>query len=178
MYKDTYNYFGCSELKKFLDNSSEIKNFKKVLEIGSYEGIFSCYAAENFAEVVHTIDPFDINDTGTSMTSKTEENFNYNVSVCPSSKKIISHKETSNLFFSKNKIMFDFIYVDGSHEPEDAYIDLNNSFKFCNSGGVIWIDDYGSDYKTLHQRIGEWLDENSSKIEIFHTNYQVGLIKK
>lgn len=177
MYKDTFGYFASSELKNFLDNTSEKNKFKIVLEIGSYEGIFSCYAAENFAEVVHTIDPFDVNDSGTSMTSETEKNFLHNIDVCPAGKKIISHKTTSDSFFAKNEQMFDFIYVDGSHEPEDAYRDLNNSLKFCNSGGIMWIDDYGSNYKNLHDKIDEWLNKHVNQIKLIHKNYQVGLIK-
>ena len=49
MYKDTFGYFKSSELIRFL-SGSDTERFKKVLEIGSYEGIFSCFAAENFAK--------------------------------------------------------------------------------------------------------------------------------
>ena len=45
-----------------------LQKFKTVVEIGSYEGIFSCFAAQSFADIVHTIDPFDISDEGTTMT--------------------------------------------------------------------------------------------------------------
>ena len=77
MYKDTFGYFKSSELIRFL-SGSDTERFKKVLEIGSYEGIFSCFAAENFATVVHTIDPFDTSDQGTNVTSDVENNFNHN----------------------------------------------------------------------------------------------------
>jgi hypothetical protein len=177
MYKDTTGYFRESELKIFLQHTELIKNFKIVLEIGSYEGIFSCFAAENFAEEVHTIDPFDIKDPGTSVKNDTEENFYYNKSICPSNDKIYSYKQTSKVFFENNTKTFDLIYVDGSHEPEDAYYDLNNSIKVCNSGGVIWIDDYGSNYKNINLTIDKWLNENKENITIIHMNYQVGLIK-
>lgn len=178
MYKDSSRYFISSELKQFLDGYEDKSKFKMVLEIGSYEGIFSCYAAVKFADIVHTVDPFDVSDEGTRMTSRTESVFHYNIARCPSGQKIIPHKKTSNLFFENNNIQFDFIYVDGSHDPGQTYKDLNNSFKFCNSGGMIWVDDYGSNYKNLHEKIDEWLDENKSNIEIIHKQYQVGMIKK
>lgn len=178
MYKDTFGYFYSSELKKFLEITSEKNKFKTVLEIGSYEGIFSCYAAENFAQSVDTIDPFDCNDLGTSMTSETEKNCLYNIEICPEGNKITQHKMLSDEFFANNIKMFDFIYVDGSHEPEDAYRDLDNSLKFCKSGGIIWIDDYGSNYKNLNRKIEEWLNKNVNQIRVIHKNYQVGLIKK
>lgn len=178
MYKDTSRYFISSELKKFLDGYENKDRLKNVLEIGSYEGIFSCYAAVNFANIVHTVDPFDISDEGTNMTSRTESIFHYNIAQCPSGQKIIPHKKTSDQFFEDNTIKFDFVYVDGSHDPDQAYKDLDNSFNFCNAGGIIWVDDYGSNYKNLHEKIDEWLNDNLSNIEIIHKQYQVGMIKK
>lgn len=177
MYKDTFGYFSMSELYRFLNSTDKKNNFKTVLEIGTYEGIFSCYAAENFADSVDTIDPFDCGDPGTSMTSETEKNCFYNIKVCPDGSKITQHKMLSDKFFEINSKKFDFIYVDGSHEPEDAYRDLDNSLKICKSGGIIWIDDYGSNYKNLHDKIDEWLSINGNLFTIIHKNYQVGLIK-
>ena len=82
-----------------------------------------------FADVVHTVDPFDVSDEGTNVTHDVESNFYSNVSNCPSGNKIISHKMISDDFFTKNNDEFDLIYVDGSHEPEDVVKDLNNSLK-------------------------------------------------
>ena len=74
MYKDTFGYFGQSEFRQMLIHNLPVEKFKTVLEIGSYEGIFSCFAAQSFADVVHTIDPFDISDEGTTMTYSVESN--------------------------------------------------------------------------------------------------------
>ena len=38
--------------------------------------------------------------------------------------------------------MFDFIYIDGSHEFFDVYNDAIYSFKFCKKGGYLVFDDY------------------------------------
>ena len=176
MYKDTFGYFKSSELLRFL-SGSDTERFKKVLEIGSYEGIFSCYAAENFATIVHTIDPFDTSDEGTTVTNDVESNFNHNVSVCSAGEKIISHKKLSDEFFETNKEIFDFIYVDGSHESDAACRDLDNSLSFCRKSGIIWVDDYGSDYKDLHESIDKWLNDHEDDISVFHKGYQVGFIK-
>ena len=112
MYKDTFGYFGQSEFRQMLIHNLPVEKFKTVLEIGSYEGIFSCFAAQSFADVVHTIDPFDISDEGTTMTYSVESNFNHNVSVCSEGHKIISHKTTSDEFFKTNQDEFDLIYVE------------------------------------------------------------------
>tara|TARA_B100000902_G_C27221225_1_gene869778 strand:+ start:314 stop:850 length:537 start_codon:yes stop_codon:yes gene_type:complete len=175
--KDTFGYFNVSEFKGFLDSTLPIEKFKKVLEIGSYEGIFTCYAASVFADVVHTVDPFDVSDEGTNVTENVESNFNSNISNCPSGNKIISHKMFSDNFFAKNNDVFDLIYVDGSHEPEDVIKDLNNSFDVCKIGGIIWVDDYGSNYKTLHETIDMWLNDHQQSIDIIHKGYQVGFTK-
>jgi predicted O-methyltransferase YrrM len=176
---DSTGYFKSSELFIFLSSSLEQNNFKKVLEIGSFEGVFSCWAAQKFAIEVHTIDPFDRNDQGTKIGKKTEETFHRNVENSGNKEKITLYKKTSDEFFNENKYIgfFDFIYVDGSHEPEVAIRDLENSLRVCKNGGVIWIDDFGSNYKTLNIEIQKWLDRNAKRIKIVHMNYQVGLIK-
>ena len=83
----------------------------------------------------------------------------------------------SDDFFAQNEDTFDLIYVDGSHEPEDVYRDLNNSFDVCEIGGIIWVDDYSSDYKSLHRTIERWLQEHQESIQIIHKRYQVGFTK-
>ena len=177
LYKDTFGYFGQSEFRQMLISQLPVDKFKMVLEIGSYEGIFSCFAAQSFADVIHTIDPFDTSDEGTNVTENVESNFNHNISVCPNGDKIISHKMTSDEFFENNKDKFDLIYVDGSHEPEDACRDLDNSFKVCKKDAIIWVDDYGSNYKTLHDSIDQWLQDHEKYIKIIHRGYQVGFVK-
>ena len=177
LYKDTFGYFGQSEFRQMLISQLPVEKFKTVLEIGSYEGIFSCFAAQSFADVIHTIDPFDTSDEGTNVTENVESNFNHNISVCPNGDKIISHKMTSDDFFKNNKDHFDLIYVDGSHEPEDACRDLDNSFKVCKKDAIIWVDDYGSNYKTLHDSIDQWLQDHEKYIKIIHRGYQVGFVK-
>ena len=174
---DTFGYFDRSEFKELLDTTLPIEKFKRVLEIGSYEGLFTCYAASVFADVIHTVDPFDTSDKGTNMSGNVEDNFNNNVSVCPKKDKIVSHKMYSDDFFAQNEDTFDLIYVDGSHEPEDVYRDLNNSFDVCEIGGIIWVDDYSSDYKSLHRTIERWLQEHQESIQIIHKRYQVGFTK-
>ena len=42
----------------------------------------------------------------------------------------------------KNKKMFDFIYVDGSHKCLDCYADCLLGWELLNNGGIMGIDDY------------------------------------
>jgi hypothetical protein len=174
-YIDTYGYFSASELKHLIINGMDTNSFKSVLEIGSYEGVFTTFAADNFAETVHTVDPFLETDPGTRLNYKTETNFLINLSRCTNLSRIYFHKMKSDEFFDRNKLMFDFIYIDGSHEPRDCIADLDMSLEFITPNGVIWIDDYGSDYKSLHASINLWVAKNVFRIEIIHKGYQLGI---
>ena len=175
---DTFGYFASSELKVALETKFLGHKFDRVLEIGTYEGIFTLYAAENFADEVHTVDPFLVSDEGSRVLNSTESNFYRNISFSKSSHKIYHHKCTSERFFAKNILKFDFIYIDGSHEPEIASGDLDSSLLCCVDGGVIWVDDFNSNYKTLHTTIKSWLSRNIDAVEIVHQGYQLGLRKK
>ncbi len=48
---------------------------------------------------------------------------------------------TSDDFFKTNLKRFDVIFIDGMHQVEYLVRDLNNSLKFLNPGGIIFIDD-------------------------------------
>ena len=48
---------------------------------------------------------------------------------------------TSDEFFKINKKTFDVIFIDGMHQVEYVINDFNNSIKFLNKNGIIFIDD-------------------------------------
>lgn len=50
-------------------------------------------------------------------------------------------KATSDEFFSTNTETFDAIFIDGLHLEAQALRDVENSLKFLNSGGVIFVHD-------------------------------------
>lgn len=52
-----------------------------------------------------------------------------------------THRMTSDVFFSSNVQMFDLIFVDGLHEADQAFRDIQNSLKFLNDNGTIVIHD-------------------------------------
>ena len=53
----------------------------------------------------------------------------------------IFHKMSSDLFFTKNRISYDFIIIDGLHEYNQMLKDVINSLNFLKFGGMILIDD-------------------------------------
>lgn len=49
-------------------------------------------------------------------------------------------KCTSNEYFQKNEKIFDVIFIDGMHQIEYLLDDMNNSIKYLNYNGQIFID--------------------------------------
>jgi hypothetical protein len=50
-------------------------------------------------------------------------------------------RDTSDNFFKSNSDKFDIIFIDGLHEYDQVKKDINNSIKFLNNGGVIYLHD-------------------------------------
>jgi hypothetical protein len=50
-------------------------------------------------------------------------------------------RDTSDNFFKNNSDKFDIIFIDGLHEYDQVKRDINNSIKFLNNGGVIYLHD-------------------------------------
>jgi tetratricopeptide (TPR) repeat protein len=62
---------------------------------------------------------------------------------------IVPFPNTSNIaarWLIKNNIGADLIFIDGSHDEEDVKQDLANYWKVLKPGGVIFGDDYHSDW--------------------------------
>lgn len=57
---------------------------------------------------------------------------------------------TSDNFFYKNKEYFDCIFIDGLHQYDQVLKDLENSIKFLNDNGVIFLHDTLP--ATIHQQ--------------------------
>lgn len=179
-YVDTKKYFKNSELRQAFHTTLNNRTFNDVLEIGTFEGVFACFCAKHIARSVVAVDPFDSSEISTPVNEKNLENFYSNLTRLRPNlrKKITLFKMTSNDFFATNFLEFDFIYVDGSHEPEAAITDLECSMSRLKLGGVLWIDDYGSNYKDLKTKIDNWVNVHSSELLEIHRGYQLGFSKK
>ena len=65
-------------------------------------------------------------------------------------------KDTSDNFFTNNKLFFDVIFIDGLHTFEQCRKDIANALKFLNYNGYIFIHD-------LVPR--SWLEENVPRLQ-------------
>lgn len=179
-YKFKKTYFIKSDLQKNMHKFVNKNSRNHILEIGTYEGLASIWFAKKYLKHINStltiVDPFFSDDNTTNMLEDTELNFQKNFTKFKSSKTIY-HKLTSDEFFKNNESLYNFIYIDGSHELEDIKKDLINSDKHLAKNGIIWCDDYGKTTKDCYIPINDFFEENKDKYERIYKGYQIAYKK-
>ena len=182
-YKYTKNWFLGSEIKNklsfFLNSSKE----NKILEIGCFEGLSSVFFADHVMDHpisrLTCVDPFltiDTNDHGTYLQNNEELNFDFNISNCKNSTKIKINKVTSDSFFATNNETYNFIYIDGCHEPDFITRDMENSFRVLDQNGIMWMDDYKGT-PDITNTMNTFLEKYKGQFKIIHVGYQLAIQK-
>ena len=139
--KITNNFFS-SHAFNFFYYLSKLKSNFDYLEIGSYEGNSAIFVANSFLDSnIYCVDNWNKTEEYTNHISFSdiEKNFDFNTANYKNIHKI---KNNSDDFFSKNKKMFDTIYIDGSHHGTQVYKDCKNAWKFLKPNGYLICDDY------------------------------------
>jgi hypothetical protein len=93
-----------------------------------------------------------------------------------------SNKTTSDKFFAENNEMYNFIYIDGNHEPIQVLKDGLNGFECLVDEGILAFDDYlGAQEKPQNDRpkiaIDLFLELLGAKVEVVVDNYQLWIKK-
>ena len=194
-YEFTKKWFNNSGIKKEIQKHIPSENINKILEIGSFEGQSSVFFAdkllENDKSFLVCIDPFFDSGTVDGITTlfvdqDVKNRFLTNISKSKNCNKITHHCITSDDFFMKirhNSIYtFNFIYIDGCHNPEYVQRDVNNAFKILEKNGILWMDDYLYGKREVHTGtpkdvIDHFLEENKGKYEIIYKKYQIAIRK-
>ena len=152
--------------KKILRTLPE--NFK-YLEIGSLEGNSALFIINNFkVKKVVCVDIWE----DENFKEEQHKNFNnYKKNINEFSNIVETFKGTSDAFFLKQKDKYDVIYIDGSHETDQVYKDIKNSWNILNVNGILICDDYfyGNIYKNpdnvpsiaINKFVNELLENNS-----------------
>lgn len=119
------------------------------IEVGTYYGITSMWLAETISPLnpkyTHfCIDPFHTSVELTEDLEEVYEFFLYNKSVCPGGDRI-KHLRIDSfnglLELRKQKVVPEFIFIDGDHTAGTVLNDLVLSFDLLPPGGVILCDD-------------------------------------
>ena len=182
--KTTTDYFSINAYYWSTILNKNLNNFS-YLEIGSWEGNSALYILKNFmTKKVVCVDIWDLYDDNYKEEHlKRFENFKYNLKEFE--KKFSFFKNTSDKFFEINREKFDLIYIDGSHEAQQVYKDISNSWACLNHNGIIVCDDYfyGNIYSNTNQdvpalSINRFLRENKDMIQIICVNNTQIFLKK
>ena len=82
-----------------------------------------------------------------------------------------------------NKNAYDLIYIDGSHNCPDVYVDAFYSFKFLKKGGILLFDDFlWQGYNTQSKRafakspmkaIIQFYKDYKEKLEPLFVSYKI-----
>lgn len=78
--------------------------------------------------------------------------------VLSKNKNIKFHQIYFSKFFDQNKIKYNFIYIDGSHEYIDVKNDIISSINHIEKGGIISGHDYNSSCPGVIQAVNEFFD--------------------
>jgi predicted O-methyltransferase YrrM len=107
----------------------------RVLEIGSKEGRSALFWLEFFASAHLTcVDLFRADDAG---------RFDRNLAAYGTRlRKMVGPSIKALGILREENAVFDFIYVDGSHQRDDVMIDCLGAWRLLRDGGVMLMDDY------------------------------------
>jgi len=120
-----------------------------LLEIGSYEGLCSCYLLWRLPDAHLTcVDTFEGSPENVAYGAKVsglEERFDRNVALVDSSRvrKLRGDSRRVVLDLAEEGSQFDLVYVDGSHLALDVLVDASLSWPLLVPGGIVIFDDYG-----------------------------------
>jgi hypothetical protein len=71
--------------------------------------------------------------------------------------------------FKEIGIKADFIFVDGSHEELDVYLDLYHYYQLLKPGGFMWGDDWAG-WEGVRTSVKRFCSENSIQFNVLQNN--------
>lgn len=133
-------HFNENQRDFFIEILSKV-NPRNVLEIGFASGRSCCTILcssnpEKIISVDINLDYMGARENSDFLIS----NFK-NLKIIEGDSKNILNEE---FFKSEFPDGLDFIFIDGDHSYEGAYLDIRNTFNFLNPGGIMIIDDFKS----------------------------------
>jgi predicted O-methyltransferase YrrM len=150
------------------------------LEIGSFEGRSTLWMLENILthpdSTIMCIEPgYSKGDNQLLLDNIKCSEHGY--------KAIVNSGISQEVLPQLRLLIFDFIYIDGSHKARDVLTDAVMAWPLLKSGGIMAFDDYGwqderySDGTYPKEAIDVFLQIFGKELEIIHQGYQIWVKK-
>jgi predicted O-methyltransferase YrrM len=162
------------------------------LDIGSFKGDSTCWMLNNICQNpysrVYSVDTWEGSPEYNSEVKfdKIEKEFDQNVLKTGNSEKNVKMKMSSIKALLKLKeyglVIFDFIFIDASHEAKDVLSDAILSWEILNEEGILIFDDYkwdklNEEYFKPKIAIDSFVSIYKNQLEVLYVGYQY-IIKK
>jgi len=161
----------------------------RFLQIGAYTGDASVWILERFSGFgsftlidVDTWSNGDSPEMNWQDFKDIERFYAARTKAFSSQGRLQTFKGTSDSFFFENRTLFDFIYIDGNHQPQQVAKDAINAFEALKPGGILAFDDYlGAGNLKVNERpkiaIDFFCSLFSDSLEVLVSNYQLWIKK-
>ncbi|MEI7872110.1 MAG: class I SAM-dependent methyltransferase [Alphaproteobacteria bacterium] len=156
-----------------------------ILEIGSWEGMSSCFILRTFPNARLTcVDTWQGSDEHVGLAALESIEAKFDGNTAPYKDRLTKRRQSSLAFFSESPAVprFDLIHVDGSHHADDVVVDAVQSYARLKVGGVMILDDFlWRDYQSRRDNpaaaINAFLRLKAGTYEFVLVYYQVILRK-
>lgn len=168
------------ELQKL---TAPVKGCEHILEVGSYEGMSTCWWLQNVLSdrgSIVCVDPF-------ALYEGQRERFESNT------KEVIGRNQVLSVYQMKSydglaklitqKQEYDFIYIDGHHKASVVFSDAAMAWGLLRQGGIMLFDDYEwtNNPGVLNQpkiAVDAFLAVHEDQLEVVMKNWQLAVRKK
>ncbi|KAF8526627.1 glycosyltransferase family 8 protein [Hysterangium stoloniferum] len=164
----------------------------RALEVGTWEGRSAVYILNKICNTADSllvcVDHFDLLRTVAGR--ERHDKVVHNLTLTGSPFRILDEFSVPGLMtLLKEEALanydsgFDFVYLDGSHEADDTFLDAELAWRLTRSGGLLIFDDYGWDREpasSMHhpsRGIEAFITLHKGQFELLHKEYQVILRK-
>lgn len=156
---------------------------RRVLEIGSWEGLSTFFLARNFPDA--SIDCVDTWEGSVENSAVPDDLFSiFILNLREYRDRIHPFRMRSQAYFALDSDeIFDLIYVDGSHWAPDVILDAVCGWQRLRTGGLLIFDDFLWNYyenprENPCEAISSFLRLFNHEIEVVHAGYQLFLRKR
>lgn len=136
----------------------------EVLEIGSWEGMSSCFLLRALPKARLTcVDTWMGGDEHQGRQGLNEIEANFEANIAPFRDRVTKIRNSSLGFFATTpaEARYDLIYVDGSHRADDVIVDAVQCHTRLKVGGLMILDDY------LWRDYDDWRNNPAPAINAF-----------